>query len=71
MEIKKVCDCFGNELQCGDFVCFVGNPKADWRQTKYLVRVQIKALISTKSCELILYDEDFPKVAADRVAKCY
>lgn len=71
MEVKKVYDGFGNELQCGDFVAFVWNPKADWRQTKHLARVQIMALVSQKNGDFIMYDEKSPKVSSDRVVKCY
>lgn len=69
--MKPVVDKFGNELQCGDFVAFVSNPNADWRQTKHLARVQIKAFVSTKSEDYIVYDEKSPKIAAHRVVKCY
>ena len=71
MEVRKITDKFGTELQCGDFVCFVANPNADWRQTKILARVQIKAFISDKSRDFILYDEGKPKVISSRVVKCY
>jgi hypothetical protein len=64
-------DKFGTEIKCGDMVCFVGNPNADWRQTKELVRVQVKAIISNKATDYILYDENCPKVSTNRVVKCY
>ena len=70
-EVKPILDMFGNELQCGDMVCFVANPDADWRQTKNLVRVKIKAFVSNKTQDFIMYDENRPKVIATRVVKCY
>jgi hypothetical protein len=64
-------DKFGTEIRCGDMVCFVGNPTAGWRQTKELVRVKVIALISDKTNDYILYDENCPKVISSRVVKCY
>lgn len=52
-------------------VCFVENPQADWKQTKRLARVQIKAFVSNKTQDFIMYDENCPKVIASRVIKCY
>ena len=69
--MSQIQDRFGNELQCGDFVAFVSNPKADWRQTKHLARVQIKAFVSQKNGDFIVYDENSPKISAKRVVKCY
>lgn len=64
-------DKFGTEINCGDMVCFVANPNADWRQTKELERVQVKAIVSNKTTDYILYDENRPKVSTKRVVKCY
>ena len=69
--MRKIVDKFGNELECGDMVCFVANPNADWKQTKDLARVQIKAFVSNKSQDFIVYDENRPKVITSRVVKCY
>jgi hypothetical protein len=69
--MRKIVDKFGNELRCGDMVCFVQNPDAGWRQTKHLARVQIKAFVSNKTQDFIIYDENCPKVIASRVVKCY
>jgi hypothetical protein len=62
---------YGTELECGDMVCFIENPDAGWRQTKRLTRVQIKAFVSNKTQDFIVYDENCPKVIASRVIKCY
>lgn len=62
---------YGTELECGDMVCFIENPDAGWRQTKRLTRVQIKAFVSNKTQDFIVYDENCPKVISTRVIKCY
>lgn len=69
--MRKIVDMYGTELECGDMVCFVENPQADWKQTKRLARVQIKAFVSNKTQDFIIYDENCPKVIASRVVKCY
>lgn len=69
--MRKVTDMYGNELQCGDMVCFIESPETGWKQTKRLVRVQIKALVSNKTQDFIMYDENSPKVITSRVVKCY
>jgi hypothetical protein len=69
--MRKIVDMYGTELECGDMVCFVENPQADWRQTKRLARVQIKAFVSNKTQDFIMYDENCPKVITSRVIKCY
>ena len=69
--MRKIVDMYGTELECGDMVCFVENPQADWRQAKRLARVQIKAFVSNKTQDFIMYDENCPKVIASRVIKCY
>ena len=69
--MRKVTDMYGNELQCGDMVCFIENPETGWKQAKRLVRVQIKALVSNKTQDFIMYDENSPKVITSRVIKCY
>ena len=69
--MRKIVDMYGTELECGDMVCFIENPEAGWRQTKRLVRVQIKAFVSNKTQDFIMYDENCPKVIASRVIKCY
>lgn len=69
--MRKIVDMFGTELECGDMVCFIQNPEAGWKQTKRLARVQIKAFISNKSQDFIMYDENCPKVSTNRVVKCY
>lgn len=69
--MRKIVDMYGTELECGDMVCFIQNPDAGWRQTKRLARVQIKAFISNKTQDFIMYDENCPKVIASRVIKCY
>ena len=69
--MRKIVDMFGTELECGDMVCFIENPEAGWKQTKRLARVQIKAFISNKSQDFIMYDENCPKIITSRVVKCY
>lgn len=69
--MRKIVDMYGTELECGDMVCFIANPDAGWRQTKQLSRVQIKAFVSNKSQDFIVYDEGCPKVITSRVVKCY
>jgi hypothetical protein len=69
--MRKIVDMYGTELECGDMVCFIENPDAGWRQTKRLTRVQIKAFVSNKTQDFIVYDENCPKVIASRVIKCY
>ena len=69
--MRKIVDMFGNELECGDMVCFVQNPDAGWKQSIRLTRVQIKAFVSNKTQDFIMYDENCPKVIASRVVKCY
>jgi hypothetical protein len=69
--MRKIVDMYGTELMCGDMVCFIENPDAGWRQTKRLTRVQIKAFVSNKTQDFIVYDENCPKVISTRVIKCY
>jgi hypothetical protein len=69
--MRKIVDMYGTELECGDMVCFIENPDAGWRQTKRLTRVQIKAFVSNKTQDFIVYDENCPKVISTRVIKCY
>ena len=69
--MHKIVDMYGTELACGDMVCFIENPDAGWKQTKRLARVQIKAFVSNKTQDFIMYDENCPKVIASRVIKCY
>jgi hypothetical protein len=69
--MRKIVDMYGTELACGDMVCFVENPKADRKQTKRLARVQIKAFVSNKTQDFIMYDENCPKIITRRVIKCY
>lgn len=66
--IPKVTDKYGNELQCRDMVCFVENPESG---SESLVRVLIKALISTKTENYIMYGENNQKVISSKVIKCY
>jgi len=66
--IPKVTDMDGNELQCGDMVCFVESPEEG---NKRLVKVQIKALISTKTENFIMYGENNQKIISSRALKCY
>ena len=76
-ETRKITDQFGNELNVGDFVCFVGNPDAGWRQTKHIVREQIKDIIcGVKTKDGVYWDwivcgEDNKKISPSRVVKCY
>ena len=60
---NTVTDKFGNEIKCGDMVCFV--------QAGYLIRVKITALISTKTQDFIVYSDKLPKVPSSMVVKCY
>ena len=74
MEVKKVYDRFGNELECGDYVCFTAS-SGNWRETPDLVRVKVYALCSDKKGDWII-PENNPacpvlKVLASRVIKCY
>ena len=71
MNMCKIVDMYGTELECGDMVCFVENSSAGWKQTKRLARVQIKAFVSDKSGDYILYNLDGPKVKTSKVIKCY
>ena len=69
--MRKILEMYGTELECGDMVCFIENPEAGWKQTKRLARVQIKAFVSNKTQDFIMYDENCPKVITSRVIKCY
>ena len=69
--MRKIVDMYGTELECGDMVCFIENSEAGWRQAKRLARVQIKAFVSNKTQDFIMYDENCPKVITSRVIKCY
>ena len=72
-QMIQVVDRFGNELQCGDFVCFTST-SGIWRQTPELQRVKIEAFITDKKGDWIMPepDEGVPsKVLASRVIKCY
>ena len=82
MEERKITDQYGSELKVGDYVCFVANPDADWRQTKNLARKRIAEIKygknpSTKpDCYGIYWDwlilEGWEgKVTPRRVVKCY
>lgn len=61
--MRKIVDKFGNELECGDMVCFV--------RAGHLIRVKLTALISTKSEDFIVYSDNLPKVPSIMVVKCY
>lgn len=63
-------DKFGNELQCGDFVCFAGS-KGNWRQTPELSRARISAFISDRAGDWIVPDGEKTRISAGRVVKCY
>ena len=63
-----ITDMYGNELQCRDMVCFIQNSVSG---TERLVRVQIKALVSTKTQDFIMYGENNQKIISNRVIKCY
>lgn len=63
-------DKFGNELQCGDYVCFT-NSSGNWRQSPDLVRVRISAFITDRAGEWIVPDACKQRILASRVVKCY
>ena len=75
--MTQIQDRFGNELQCGDFVCFIMGGSRGWRQTPPLTRAKIKAFISDKAGDWIVPELEYPyegcvtKVLASRVVKCY
>ena len=71
-------DQYGSELRVGDFVCFVANPDADWRQTKNLARKQITEIRYGKNlgkwgeyCDWLVLEGWDGKVTPKRVVKCY
>lgn len=69
--MDRVTDMFGNELKVGDNVCFIGNPNADWRQNKMLIRKKIINIINTKKQSWLILIDNEPKVSPNRVVKCY
>lgn len=73
--IKVVHDKFGNELQCGDHICFTVGGK-NWKQTTELMRATVNGFITDKNdvdwilttgCSL----EAPSKIISSRVVKCY
>ena len=72
--MKPVFDGYGNELRCGDFVCFTST-NGNWRQTPKLTRKKIYAFFTDKSqTDWILFDPECSeqkKILASRVVKCY
>lgn len=65
---------FGNELTCGNMVCFIENPDAGWRQTKKLKRGKVVAIVSQKNGDFVIcdsLDKDSPRISASRIVKCY
>lgn len=72
-----VIDRFGNELRCGDNICFTAS-SGHWRQTPTIMRVKIYALCTDKNgTGWVMPDpENIPencpsKILAERVVKCY
>lgn len=71
---KTVMDMFGNELTCGDMVCFVENLNTGWRQSPKLKRGQVKAIVSQKNGDFVIcdsLDKDSPRISVSRIVKCY
>lgn len=74
--MKPVFDRYGNELRCGDFVCFTAS-NGNWRKTPELMRVKISAFITDRAGDWIVpenvLDTNCPilKITASRVVKCY
>lgn len=67
----KIYDKYGNELQCGDNVCYAESGSS-WRQTPRLMRASVAALITTKAGNfVILKKTDGTKILASSVVKCY
>ena len=66
MLVRKMYDRVGNNITCGDMVCFVS-------EAGELARVRIAVLYSGRTADqdFIGYDDDCPKVPAKSVIKCY
>ena len=67
---KTVLDRFGNELRCGDNVCFTAS-SGNWRQTPEIKRARISAFISDRAGDWIVPDDEKTRILAGRVVKCY
>jgi hypothetical protein len=69
--MRKVVDKYGNELQCGDFVCFTVS-NGNWRQTPELIRVKVAAFVSNRLGDFVVLEKpDGIKVISSKVVKCY
>ena len=72
--MKSVLDKYGNELQCGDFVCFTST-SGNWRQTPDLLRVRVADFFTDNKGDWIIPENDITcpiiKILASRVIKCY
>lgn len=71
---KTVIDMFGNELTCGDMVCFVENLNTGWRQSPKLKRGKVVAIVSQKNGDFVIcdsLDKDSPRISVSRIVKCY
>ena len=62
--MSKVVDMYGTELECGDMACTV-------LSSGKLHRAEIRALVSDKTGDYVLFRLDGPKVKASRIIKCY
>lgn len=69
--MREVKDLYDNVLKAGDFVCFIANPNANWRQTKVITRKQISEVVSTEKEDWLVLIDYKTKVSPNRVVKCY
>ena len=69
--MRVVKDLYDNVLKAGDFVCFIANPNANWRQTKVITRKQISEVISTEKEDWLVLIDYKTRVSPTRVVKCY
>ena len=67
---KQITDQYGNEIRVGDYICFVANPNADWRQTKRLAREKVIELLPGNKQDWIVLANS-QKISPNRVVKCY
>lgn len=69
--MREIKDLYNNVLKAGDFVCFIANPNANWRQTKVITRKQISEVISTEKEDWLVLIDYKTRVSPNRVVKCY
>ena len=72
---RDVKDQFGNVLNVGDNICYVGNTNAGWRQTKTIVRSQVKEISYGALTDGVYWDwiitDNGSKISPSKVVKCY